>query len=109
MICLLSALSEVFVIEWFKNLHKFSSGVLSTFNLLLAIIGFGIVGWKALWEHIKEERLGKWIVVIMIFLNLGFSQMIYANYSKLCDIMVAILNKCASPNKDGQNNAQINK
>ncbi|GHT38619.1 hypothetical protein AGMMS49593_08410 [Endomicrobiia bacterium] len=105
MICLLSALAEVFVIEWIKGMHTFSSVTLSIINIILAL-AFGVVGWKTFKEHIKEERLSEWVIVILMFLNLGFSQMIYANYSKLDDVVIAILNKCSMPSKDDKFNVQ---
>ncbi|GHT86771.1 hypothetical protein AGMMS49543_20770 [Betaproteobacteria bacterium] len=92
MIALITAIGDVFVIEWLKGIHKFSGGMLSFLNIILAAI-LGVVAYKAFEHQMKEENLGRWVIVILMLLDLGFSEMIYRHYSKLDDVLIAVLNK----------------
>ncbi|GHT28857.1 hypothetical protein AGMMS49995_10380 [Endomicrobiia bacterium] len=90
MISGLTSLAEVFVIEWikslFKSTHIFGSTTLGLINLILAAV-LGLIGYNTFKIHIDDGKLGKWVIIIMMFLNLGFSEMIYQHYTKIDEII----------------------
>lgn len=83
-ICVMMSVGLVFAIEWGKKLRR---GVIDkewgSVKLSIAVLAGGILfGAVAYYGFLwKEKEYGEWIILIITFLIVGMSQLIWENYN----------------------------